>query len=78
MDKRLVMLAELFKRESRSTADVVAKVGGALADRMDRSVAKIGDRFEREVETVVDQLGDTMATVATGLQRTAPGRNRAS
>src|SRR6266581_3328668 len=61
MDKRLAMLAELFRRETRSTADVVAKVGGALADRMDRSVAKIGDRFEREVETVVDQLGDTMA-----------------
>jgi hypothetical protein len=78
MDKRLAMLAELFRRESRSTADVVAKVGGALADRMDRSVAKIGDRFEREVETVVDQLGDTMATVATGLQRATAGRNRAS
>ncbi len=78
MDKRLAMLAELFRRETRSTADVVAKVGGALADRMDRSVAKIGDRFEREVETVVDQLGDTMATVATGLQRTTTGRNRAS
>jgi len=78
MDKRLAVIAELFRRETRSTADVVAKVGGALADRMDRSVAKISDRFEREVETVVDQLGDTMATVATGLQRTTGGRNRAS
>jgi hypothetical protein len=72
------VIAELFRRETRSTADVVAKVGGALADRMDRSVAKISDRFEREVETVVDQLGDTMATMATGLQRTTGGRNRTS
>ncbi len=78
LDKRLAMVAEVFRRENRSTADVVVKVGGALADRMDRSVAKIGDRFDREVETVVDQLGDTMATVATGLQRTTAGRNRAS
>jgi hypothetical protein len=78
LDQRLAMLAELFRRESRSTADVVAKVGGALADRMDRSLAKIGDRFDQEVETVVDHLGDTMATLATGLQRTSSGRSRAS
>ena len=41
----------------------------SLADRIDRTAIRIGDRFDREVETVVDQIGGTMATLATGIQR---------
>jgi DNA anti-recombination protein RmuC len=74
LDQRLTLLGELIRRESRSYGEVVAKTMEALADRIDRTAVRIGDRFDREVETVVDQIGGTMATIASGIQR-AP-RNR--
>jgi hypothetical protein len=74
LDERLALIGDLIKRETRSYGDVVIKATGALADRIDRTAERIGERFDREVETVVDQIGGTMATIATGIQR-AP-RNR--
>src|SRR5207237_663749 len=53
----------------RAHGEVVSKAAEALADRIDRTAIRIGDRFDREVETVVDQIGGTMATLATGIQR---------
>jgi hypothetical protein len=74
LDQRLTLIGELIRRESRSQGEVLSKAADALADRIDRMASRIGDRFDREVETVVDQIGGTMATLATGIQR-AP-RNR--
>ena len=69
LDQRLTLLGELIRRETRAHGEVVSKAAEALADRIDRTAIRIGDRFDREVETVVDQIGGTMATLATGIQR---------
>jgi hypothetical protein len=73
MDRRLRVLAELFRKENRSTADLLARTAGALAERLDRTAATIGERFDREVETVVT---DTVQNLAMGLQRAGVTRNR--
>jgi hypothetical protein len=36
----------------------------------------IGQRFDRDVEVVVDQIGSTMQTLASGLQRATPRADR--
>jgi hypothetical protein len=75
LDQRLTLIGELIRRETRAHGEVVSKAAEAIADQIDRTAIRIGDRFDREVETVVDQIGGTMATLASGIQR-APGRNR--
>jgi hypothetical protein len=76
LDHRLDILSELLRQENKQTIDMVTRAARALADRLDRTASTIGERFDREVETVVDSIGDTMATIATGLQRATPGRGR--
>ena len=76
IDRRLRILAELFRKENRVTVDLVERTAGALAERLDKTVVTIGERFDREVENVVDSIGDTMANLATGLQRGTVVRDR--
>jgi hypothetical protein len=76
MDERLAVLGELFRRENRHTVDTVSRAATALADRLDKTAVVIGDRFDRDVEVVVDQIGSTMQTLASGLQRSTGRVNR--